>query len=418
MNLSAPDHDLPLALPVPSYEDWIDALVLSASTRTTSFGKLVRGLPGVSPQEAIQSLRRIGSTATRCLADDAALDHVSGVIDQWRELPLPHPLDSEFRFSPSSADELAQELVNATSPGDDILLVGAPTVALALSAMNVDRHIQFVGPNDCVTDAVRSHLPDRADEPGQSAAALFDPPWYQHDVEVMADICANACRPGATLLMATPRAGSRPSARSDIQTFTEAAHCRGFATAGLPSIVNYRTPLFELACMEQQGLGRLADWRTGTMLRFERTDANAHSSPLPPSGPVELTVDGVRLRLLSVAYAGPRHLTPIAASDVFPSVSTRAPHRHSANLWTSGNRAFAIDSQLATVALQTVARDFGLGHPAPPAACQATLFRGSESLADATHLIHAFHQLIERELSDARRLVGDGAWSKIRRWQS
>ena len=59
--------------------------------------------------------------------------------------PLPHPADSEYRFDNPTAQRLAAQLVSQTKDGDEILLVGTPTVALAIADLQVDRRIRFVG---------------------------------------------------------------------------------------------------------------------------------------------------------------------------------------------------------------------------------------------------------------------------------
>ena len=395
----------------------VDAWVAQAIPRVVTFEDLVRALPGVTPEDALRGLRRVGGARAASLEADAEVDRSPSGVDQCRGLPLPHPLDSEFRFDKPTARGLARSLLAATAPGEEILLVGTPTVALELASICSDRLVRFVGPEDSVSAAVAAAFSDGRlalgeGSAGTAAAALADPPWYVGPFGDMLWACSRGCRAGVPVWAVLPPVGARPGARSDRAEFLRMAAAMGLWGDANFERVRYRTPLFELAAMERQGIGRLADWRSGDLVRLAVGPPQSPSGPLRTPRPCELTLRGVRIRLLRDGRsggAGPTTLSAVGADEVFSTVSSRGPGRDRANLWTTGNRAFEVDVGLASAALAAIARAgaglLHLGFEAPQ-----IHFPTDSGIAPPNCLIHQLLELIGRELDDARRLTGDGAW--------
>jgi hypothetical protein len=409
-----------------TFNHFVDRLSAQAAPACASFREFVLALPGVLPDEALTSLIRIAGPKDVHLARliaDASRDSAPERLDQGRGLPLPHPLDSEFRFDEETAERLAGMLIATTAPGDEILLVGTPTVAIALAATTADRRIRFVGPDDCVTSAVAAAFDsDRlllGEGPGRTAqVALVDPPWYLDPVRAMIGACARGCVVGASVWMVVPQIGTKPEAARDREQFLEAAAAVGLRITGdaLPAL--YRTPLFELAAMERQGVARLSAWRRGEIVGLSVVDARPIPILASRVRACELSVCGIRLRLTPCTLVRPVDLTPIADHEVFPSISSRAPGRDAATLWTTGNRAFDIDATAARAALAELSlRGDSLLQrrlTSPPNDPIADM-----GVAPANRLIHQLVELIGREWDDARRLVGDGAWLEtVTGWRS
>jgi hypothetical protein len=395
---------------------FIDELAMKLVDQSPTFESFVAALPGVLPDEALSALRRIGGPSAERLCADAATDRAGDLIDQCAMLPLPHPLDSEFRFDEATARSLARALVEATKAGDEILLIGVSSVAIELSAMDVDRQVRFLGTNNCVTDAVRAAFRGERlaleQGPGQTAAAaLVDAPWYVDLMVELIEVCAHGCRDRALVTLTFPRVGTRPQIVADRAVCLAAAGSAGLLPTGSSDPVCYRTPLFELAALERCGIGRLPSWRRGEAVQFVTTPNVASRRWVQPRV-TELTVFGNRLRLISGSGSGGAQLEPIHAQEVFPSVSSRAPGRARATLWTTTNRAFTVDPDLALQALsQIAARSNGDVLHLRFAEGQSELSYSSR-VAPVEGLIHQLTELVGREMHDARRLVGDGAWLK------
>jgi hypothetical protein len=403
--------------PAPSnFTSFVDGLAVGLLELSPTFESFVHGMPGVLPDEALASLRRIGGTHAERLLADALTDRAPAFLDQANLLPLPHPLDSEFRFNVDTAQILAGALLDATRDGDEILLIGVPSVAVELAASGADRRFRYLGPDNCVTAAVGDAISDGrlVREQGKgctAAAALLDPPWYPQPMRHLLKVGAFGCHPGALLNLVLPSLGTRPEIELDRETFVGFALEAGLTRTNSGGPVCYRTPLFELAALERQGIARLPNWRRGDVIGFRVGERTIDAAPWSAPRAMELTVDGVRLRLVPGASGGTENLVPISDREVFPSVSARASGRGAATLWTTTNRAFLVDPNLAQQALSAIATS-------PTGVLQSGLNSvengrtGCSCVAAVESLIHQVSELIGRELFDARRLVGDDAWLK------
>lgn len=397
------------------FERFVDGLAAQLVALSPTFDVLVAAMPGVSPEEALAALHRITGPEVNRLLTDAACDRAGAIIDQCAELPLPHPLDSEFRFDPATAAALATALVDATRPGEEILLVGVPSVAIELARSCADRTIRFLGPDNCVTTAVRAAFNDERllldQGPGGTAgAALLDPPWYPEPMAELIGVCAAGMREGASVRLVIPPIGTRPDITADRSMFLDFAITAGMKTIGIEGPVRYRTPLFELAAMERQGIARLPCWRRAEVVEFVAVGPREPHRWRAPR-PTELSVAGVRLQLVRGDPGGDT-LVPVDAKEVFPSVSSRAPGRTRATLWTTTNRAFAVDYDIARSVLAYLADNPALLHLG---LAQPQNHHGRDRCLDASvQLTHQLVELVGREFNDACRLVGDGAWLKAK----
>lgn len=400
------------------FEAWLDQLAKDAAGSALSFAQFVRLLPGVPPDQAIACLNRMSASGNsrqvRFLLADAAIDHAPPFLDQCARLPLPHPADSEYRFDNLTAQRLAAQLVSQTKDGDEILLVGTPTVALAIADLQVDRRIRFVGSGDCVTDAIRGALAHYSVGIGEAigrtaSIALVDPPWYAEPMRAMISTCASGVKLGGAVWIAMPAIGTKADAANDRLNFLRFAKTCRLEQSGFILEVTYRTPLFELAALEQQGIARLENWRNAEVFELIVREEVAISPMRPPLTPIELTTDGLRFRLTNCPQKRPLQLVPVSTHEVFPSVSFRAPDRKAATLWTSGNRAFNINATTAFAALSAISGlNEGVLHGRLTRPQNAT--HSNKDVDPTSRLIHELLELIDREKSDARRLAGDGAW--------
>ena len=190
-----------------------------------------------------------------------------------------------------------------------------------------------------------------------------------------------------------------------------AAHSGLELRRGHEGALSYRTPLFELNALRAAGVGAwLPNWRRGDLLQYIKRASGPIWRTTTALAGFELTLAGVRLRLLSSSASGSATLAPICDGEVFPSVSARAPGRSDANLWTSGNRAFGVNPAAGLRALMSIAAEQNLwpkdldlelsafGRPAPIDSIQS--------------LIHKLSDLADREFAEAASIVGVAAWDQ------
>src|SRR4051812_19830137 len=110
------DHDFDRAV-----DDWVRR---AFARSVESFADLVRALPGVTPVEAMRSIRRLG------YAPPAGRKAVAPFLsrhsrDEW---PVEHPLDFDWQFTPEAAHFL---IGRCPGPLDGpIALLGTPTLVL------------------------------------------------------------------------------------------------------------------------------------------------------------------------------------------------------------------------------------------------------------------------------------------------
>jgi len=401
------------------FDDFVDRLVREAAHAAPTFPVLLSRLPGVSPADALLSLRRLARRGAQFPhLEESALAVSPPVLplDQGAGLPLPHPLDMEWRFTRDSAGELLQAVLDDTKPGDAVLLLGVPTVAASAVATGSDRVFQVVGEGNVICRSLELATAgdgrfEHGDGIGRPAtAAVIDPPWYLDAYVDMLSTCSRRTADGAHVLLVLPPPGVRPTAVIDRRRMIEAAFAAGFDVDDRPELLRYRSPLFEIAAWRAAGIGAwLPDWRTGELVRLVKRRPPSPHPAKPANDPsFELTFDGARFKLL-LNRKGPEILDPIVEGGILPSVSARFPARDRASLWTTSNGAFAIDSSLALAALRELAIEREIVLP-PGLACPEFDCGDTATVDAVRELTHDLSRLAEREIAIAERLVGKTAW--------
>lgn len=402
---------------LPEFDAFVDRAVLGASAAATDFSALLEALPGIGPTDAVRALETGGRDphVRRLLADARKPGMPTLPFDQVTALPLPHPLDMEWRFTDATAESLLANAIAVTRDGDAILLLGVPSIAAAAAKTTVDRTFLVTGEGNVICEALQQAT--RADprfvhrsSGRKAAAAIVDPPWYIGAYTEMLAECSDRCAPGASVWLAMPPIGVRPSARQDRSVMLKIATTSGFATTNESERAVYRTPLFELTAWQAAGIGAwLPAWRSGDIVRLIKRRDPAGLAPKvirPPA--FELTLDGVRIKLL-LDQTGPAELKPLVAGEVLPSVSARLPGRERASLWTSSNRAFCVDSRLALAAIFALAEQRGLVWQS--GFTSEEIVQRDPATVDGIHaLTHQIETLATREIALTEAYLGETAW--------
>jgi hypothetical protein len=397
---------------------------LSTVLDCATFSELTLATGGRHPTELLDFLRGLDEQDpalrrhVQSLIDDATTNIAGNGHPQGTGLALPHPMDCEWRFTDGTADDLLAAADSATKPGDTILLMGVPSVAIAASRSNHDRRFSVVGEPNIISDGLRNLTANDArfdhGDPVEcfAAAAILDPPWYpDHFCDMLAD-AASSCAIGAHIFISAPSERVRPSIPDDLKLIDRVAERCGLDLAGLSTgNLKYRTPFFEMNALRAAGIGAwLPVWRRGDERVYRKSNhGGPRCSKLPNRSGFELTVAGVRLRLLDVAAGrGTAELVPIHPGEIFPSVSMRAPRRSEAVLWTSGNRAFVVEHAACLGALARIAVDRQL----LPEGLYSKIStpRKPESIDCIDPLIQKLLELAEREFAEATNVLGSDAW--------
>lgn len=354
--------------PEPAFEAMVEGFVKAAIQESAldSFDELVVHLPGVYPTDALSAVDRL---ARRGEVDTITLARLrrrgeNGQVTSGpsNPLPVPHPLDFDWRFSLTAVERLVAECQARSSDARPVLL-GAPSVFCALRIHGVVPAL-LLDANPCVINALagtdddlhEARLCDLLcdDLPAeQSEVVVVDPPWYREHERLFLWAAARLCRCGGTVLVSVPAEGTRPGIRAEREETFAWARQLGFEVEHTESgALGYVSPPFERNALAAVGLGGLpAEWRRGDLIVLRLRE---HTSVTRPRCAIEtrwpeVTIGSVRIRVRASDDAetpgvlDPR-LLEVVPGDILDAVSRRDPRREHVAMWTSGNRVFGARS--------------------------------------------------------------------------
>src|SRR5580698_10894855 len=267
-------------------------------------------------------------------------------------VPLPHPLDFDWRFTPETIVLIWTIVRDIAGPDGAVALLGAPSLARAvdldfrvgpvtllernpLHCSSLSPHVDFV---QC--DVLRDPIED-----GSHSIAIADPPWYEAETIGFLWAAALRCRVGGHVAVSLPPVSTRPGIEQERERIRRAAAQFGLEFLRIfEGLLRYRTPFFETNALQAAGAAITHDWRSGDLGVFRRTKQSPGPRPAVPDENVwiERSIGLTRFRLKqnqSAGFASPV-LQSLIPGDILPSVSRRDSRRHGADVWTSGNRIF------------------------------------------------------------------------------
>jgi hypothetical protein len=355
----------------PSFERYIDDLVIELIGKgMTSFAELIVSLPGVYPTVALDSLGRLAKErriAPRIFRQAqqfiAQPKKKASPFQPLRQvvLPIEHPLDYEWRFEEESAQNLLQKTLALTTAGEQIALLGCPTVlqqaietvssrSFTLLDRNPSIVASFATPRAAVSaiccDVTQGRLPNL-----MAQAVLMDPPWYEEELRAFLRTACQISLPGAYFLVSLPPLGTRPGMPEERRCVLQWAQQQlGLTLRQMePATLLYQTPPFERNALRHIGIHHLpAHWRRGDLAVFRRTGTvnmewnGGHSFRNEAHAWREEEISGIRMRIRHSVEEGfhDPSLRTILPGNILPTVSRRDERRAAADVWTSGNRIY------------------------------------------------------------------------------
>lgn len=344
-----------------------DALARSV---TVDFSSLVAALPGVYPSDVRASVERLVAGGDVSAAVVQRLLHANpvvggtGYVEPACPLPIPHPLDFDWRFSIATVDLLLDRCLTLTRPADAVAFLGAPRLAIRAARTSFPRRFTCLDRNPDVIATVVQHghpgsgLPfdaavDAIPSPRDAGAVCIDPPWYLPQFCNFLWVASALCRAGGHVLLSVPAAGTRPGMSQEWNQMQAWADLCGLAlTSYERSALAYAAPPFEQSALRAGGFrGICTQWRRSDLAVFVRNDQPSVARPSSPSSALppwtETVIDGVAFRVrpsatpsTEIGFRDPR-LRSLVSGDVLPSVSARDHRRALADVWTTHNRIFA-----------------------------------------------------------------------------
>jgi hypothetical protein len=343
-------------------DTWVRGAVADGDV---SFPALLERLPGVYPSTALASVTRLGKAGQLRAALAESLHRESSLSVAPRRaaptlLPLPHPLDFEWRFTSDTCFNLLELSVALCPNKSGILLLGTPTVALTAMSHSTPRPISFWGDRNRVTErvialnqAMRFPIQVAISHtllPAQAAGVVVvDPPWYLDYIRPMIAAASTGCEIGGHVVASLPPEGAMANAIADREATIKFARYVGLELVKIEQLsARYDTPFFEQNSLAACGIRPPPHWRRGDVLvfrKFAESGRAIRGNVTSTSQWSEVEVDRIRLFIKrGGSNFGSQGIIPILSGDVLPTVSRRDPRRTEASIWTSGNRIFASDN--------------------------------------------------------------------------
>lgn len=344
---------------VEQVDQWVFAKL---ETGARNFASLLQELPGIYPVEVADALRRlmeiptVSRTARSLLAESESVEFHFRGSQTTSGLPIPHPLDYDWRFT----TEAVEELLRASDGGwRNLICLGTPTVFVsAIKRFGCERVVLLDRNTSMIKCAARMSNRSRAiqfDVFTNSLPAIrtdlvvTDPPWYLEHMKAFLWVSSKICSRGGRILMSMPPHGTRPTIAAELDQVFEYARQLGLAVKQIKDdCLTYETPPFETNALRAAGCTVFDTiWRRGSLCVFQRlTDAEVER-PLyccPTSDWLEADLYGSRFRFRRqnqdrIGFDDPT-LIPLVAGNILPSVSRRHSLRKHPDVWSSGNRVF------------------------------------------------------------------------------
>jgi hypothetical protein len=355
-------------------KQWVRAVI---TRNSISFDTITQALPGVYPSIVRNTLNRIAlrrwSSGQQNLCAPNSLSNEARLCTNT--MPIPHPLDYDWRFSAATNAYLLQEIESCAAPDATVVLLGTPSVLCTASHSPNPYQYVLIEANPTMVEWFAQTLPTarvewcmigRDDLPSLAGSVVIaDPPWYEEYLRVFLWAAAQLCHVGGTIFVSVPPLGTRPGIAQEWARSLSWAQQLGLSLVRLErTVLNYQTPPFENNALCAEGLISVNPmWRHGDLAIFTHQSLRMACQPhLPASEEMwdEVCVKGVRIRLRrdnENTFADPT-LISLVDGDVLASVSRRDPRRRAVNVWTSGNRVFAcMGTHILRTILQAIAND-------------------------------------------------------------
>lgn len=373
---------------IAAFDKLVDELVLNATTSGIHlFGELSKNLPGVYPSDVLAALRRLavrGAVEER-LYDEALTSTQGKPVRAYAArhlgiaatLPLPHPLDFDWRYTADTADYVIRTCVDLSGPRDRVAFLGAPTTFVIAHQSNIDRDTILLDKNAALLSCARALFPDARTlqcdllidrvPDIDATVVVIDPPWYPEHFEAFMWAASQLCDLRGHVLVSLPAVGTRPGVLDEREKILRWSAQLGFGLEKYEeAALRYVSPPFEQNALRAEGLcDILVDWRCADLaiLRKELLyNIERPSGLLDREVWTNVAIDGIQWRIRESGLLGfhSPELIGLLPGDVLTSVSRRAVLRHQADVWTTGNRIF---SCIGTNVLRVVVEAIDSGDP-------------------------------------------------------
>ena len=354
----------------------IDDLALQHIKDSLDFYHLVSNMKGVHPVEIKASVNRllhnkhISKEHHRKIVSSMNSKPLAIIDEDFNELPVPHLIDFDWRFSRKGTDSIVKKItmIFSSKQVSSIAFIGCPSlfkyflentnydINFYLIDINASKHItskSFLRSNFFILNCnVNYEILEDNYSDIKVDMAVIDPPWYPEYYMRFFDICSFICKKKAFVLGVFPPRFTRETIHEEIGQLSNYAKTIGFRIFSIDEhSLEYSTPPFERNVLRENGITNYPpDWRVGDLFEMQRITETEAIQPYQQylessaSKWQELSIGVIRIkcRLHPMKKYNYFSITikKIYHENIYPSVSRRFKGCDSINIWTSGNRVF------------------------------------------------------------------------------
>lgn len=277
------------------------------------------------------------------------------IINKSKYLPIPHILDSDWRFTVESTKYLVNTIKsNITKNNVNLVLVGTPSLFLMINSNedNEDFNTLLIEKNDIKyfknidyniikNDVSKVTIENYAD------IIVCDPPWYMDAITMFMQSAQRMLRIKSKLILVVPPEGVREGIKDEYEKIVNIAEELGFKYCSFyKESVSYVSPPFEVKALEVKNITNYPiDWRKGSVMIFEKEkdkkinkiESNIKNRVLWQ----DAIISNVRFKIKCENIHREEYVKHITKNDIYPTVSMRNHLYDLANVWSSGNRVYS-----------------------------------------------------------------------------
>jgi len=352
----------------------IDNITMKYMESTLNFYELVSIMKGVHPIEIRDSIKRLYESCSinenQYMKIFSSMDITPNEIitDDINDLPVPHQMDYDWRFSKSGLLSFINRITCIISSENvkSIAFIGSPSlfkyysdntaldIQFYLIDFNASKHMEssYLRSNFKVLNCnVNYEMIDDYYKDIVVDMVVMDPPWYIRYYKRIFEVCSYICNVGATVLGVFPPKYTRHTIISEITELSQFIDTLGFDTLCFHEhSITYSTPPFESNVLKVNGINNYPqNWRVGDLFEVKRMrntilEQEDNYLEIEAKKWQEVSIGVIRVKLLQhtvnkdkIFSIKVKHLYP---KDIYPSVSSRFVGSEKINVWTSGNRVY------------------------------------------------------------------------------